>query len=254
MKTVGLDAVKEILYELSEKPIAFQRVFVTITGSIHAGLFLSQACYWSKIKRNEDGWFWKTREQWQEETGMERDAQEKSRRECAKVGVIEEELRGVPAKLFFRVNFEKLIELLQQVGGNSTSVKLGVLEPEKQPKVSTITPTIKDTETTTETTAEITATYSFSEFRQIFSRRMGVSVSKSKPSVAKFEAVLKDLGGAELRARHIAWIEAARSRYRDKEEIKKWASKNFYDDVYDFEVEETKAGKEKDWRDTFPRL
>lgn len=101
-----------------DRPIAFHRVFVTITESVTAALFLSQAIYWAKRTSNSERWFYKTREQWEEETGLERRQQESARKVLRHLGLLEEKLCGVPAKLHYRVNAEVLERKLarQQVG------------------------------------------------------------------------------------------------------------------------------------------
>jgi hypothetical protein len=58
--------------KIFDRPIAFQRPFVELTGSVTAALFLSQAYYWSSRTTLQDGWFYKTREEWEEETGLTR--------------------------------------------------------------------------------------------------------------------------------------------------------------------------------------
>jgi len=62
------------------QPITFHRVFVDVTGSINAALMLSQALYWTNhIKPDRNGWFYKTKEEWQAETGLSRHEQDKAR-------------------------------------------------------------------------------------------------------------------------------------------------------------------------------
>ena len=51
---------KRSLLDLLDRPIAFHRVFVTITGSLAAGVMLSQALYWSRRTKDPEGWFYKT--------------------------------------------------------------------------------------------------------------------------------------------------------------------------------------------------
>jgi hypothetical protein len=101
--------------ELSlDKPIAFHRVFVEITGSVSAALMMSQAMYWH-LRTNESGWFYKTAKEWQEETGLTRRKQELARAKLRKAGLIEERLSGTPAKLYFRVVKSRLHESVNQV-------------------------------------------------------------------------------------------------------------------------------------------
>jgi hypothetical protein len=96
-----------------DRPIAFHRCFVTITGSVTAALMLSQAVYWSKRSKDPEGWFYKTAEEWTEETGMVRSEIENARKRLKIAGFITEKLKGAPAKLFYRVNAEAVQQALQ---------------------------------------------------------------------------------------------------------------------------------------------
>lgn len=97
---------------LLDRPIAYHRVFAEIGGSVTAGVFLSQAVYWSQRASDPDGWFWKTQKEWHEETYLKRSEQEIARRELRASGILEEKKKGVPAKLYFRVNVEALANRL----------------------------------------------------------------------------------------------------------------------------------------------
>jgi hypothetical protein len=102
------------LRRLLDRPIAFHRVFVTITGSVTAALFLSQAFYWTPRTNNPDGWFYKTGMEWEEETGMGRREQETARKLLKKLNLLEERLWGIPARLHYRINKSALAEALRQ--------------------------------------------------------------------------------------------------------------------------------------------
>jgi len=92
------------------RQIAFHREFVTITGSITAALFLSQALYWSK--KTNFAPFYKTQEEWTEETGMSRSEQETARKTLRDIGVIEERYDRLSHRMFYKVNRERMDELL----------------------------------------------------------------------------------------------------------------------------------------------
>jgi hypothetical protein len=96
------------LLALLDRPIAYHRILAEIGGSVTAGVFLSQAVYWSQRTDDPDGWFWKTQKEWQEETYLKRSEQEIARRELRAAGILEEKKKGVPAKLYFRLNAETL--------------------------------------------------------------------------------------------------------------------------------------------------
>lgn len=96
---------------LLDRPIAFHRVFVPLAG-VAGAVFLSQALYWSKRTNNQEKWFYKTQEEWEEETGLTRYEQKTIREKLCKKKILEEKLEGLPAKLYFRVNLASLKEFL----------------------------------------------------------------------------------------------------------------------------------------------
>lgn len=96
------------LSELLDRPIAFQRSFVRIGVGITGALMLSQAIYWSRRTSETDGWFYKSQIDWEEETGMTRYEQERARKALCSLGVLLEERRGIPAKLYYKVDFAVL--------------------------------------------------------------------------------------------------------------------------------------------------
>lgn len=100
--------------QLVDRPIAFQRSFVRLGVGITGALLLSQIVYWQN--RMEGQWFYKTQSDLEEETGLTRYEQEGARKKLVSCGVLEEAKRGIPAKLYFRVNQERLEKLL--VGEN----------------------------------------------------------------------------------------------------------------------------------------
>ena len=109
--------------QLVDRPIAFQRSFVRLGAGITGALFLSQIVYWQN--RMEGQWFYKTQLDLEEETGLTRYEQEGARKKLVSCGVLEESKRGIPAKLYFHVNAERLEEILmgenQQAGMGKTN-------------------------------------------------------------------------------------------------------------------------------------
>ena len=98
-----------------DRPIAFHRCLVDIAGSVTAALMLSQALYWQKRAKNADGWWWKTIEDWTEETGLSRREQENARRRLRNASLLAEDLRGIPAKLYFQVDLGTVYQRLQSL-------------------------------------------------------------------------------------------------------------------------------------------
>src|SRR5882757_9341071 len=95
--------------ELFDRPIAYHRIFVKLGIGITGSVMLSQACYWSK-RTGIDGWFWKTQEEWEDETGLTRTEQETARAKLRTTKFWEEKRAKVPAKLYFRIDAKKLRE------------------------------------------------------------------------------------------------------------------------------------------------
>lgn len=100
----------EPLDDALDRPIAFNPAFKRLTGSTVAALMLSQAWYWSKRTSDESGWFYKTVEEWEEETGLTRSEQETARKHLKRF--MEIDLRGVPARLYYRLNKEEIYSAL----------------------------------------------------------------------------------------------------------------------------------------------
>lgn len=99
-------------YELLDRPIAFHGVFKRFTGSTNATLLLSQIIYWSNRTTDPNGWFYKTGEDFEEETTLTRKEQLTARNILKQLGWLEEELKGVPATLYFRLT-KKFDDLLK---------------------------------------------------------------------------------------------------------------------------------------------
>ncbi len=182
MKPADAPCLHQLL-QLLDRPIAFHRCFVNLTGSVTAALMLSQALYWQQRAKSDDGWWFKTRDDWTEETGMTRREQEGARKKLRTLGILQEDLRGVPATLWYKVDETRLLEAIANLGNAAVSdsspptpvgtkppfqlvqnrptrrAKTAQLEGRKPPnKLVQIAPTFNETETTTEITTEITTT------------------------------------------------------------------------------------------------
>ena len=168
--------IKELLPHVFNKPIAFHRILAEVAGSVNGGVFLSQAMYWSNIKTAQDGWFYKTVEDWEGETFLSRREQETVRRNLIKIGVLEEKRAGIPAKLYFRVKTDALLKKLTDIAHTRTSEN-AVHDTTKETNTSG-GKGASNTETTTEITAEITKDIyleGFEEFWQAYPKRPGNS-------------------------------------------------------------------------------
>ena len=162
------------LASMLDRPIAFQRSFVHLGAGITGALMLSQAVYWANRGSDDDGWFFKTQVEWEDETGLSRTEQETARKKLLSLGLMEEARRGIPAKLYFRVSIDALVSQLE---GLDTPCKQDCRNPAikdagtpqagsqksrkqvrgKAANRSAGNPQSKLSKTTTETTSETTA-------------------------------------------------------------------------------------------------
>jgi hypothetical protein len=115
---------KQIILSLvGEPPIAFYRTFADLAGSAAGGVFFSQLMYWTGKSGNAEGWIYKTMDEWKEEACLTRSEQECARRELKKIGVLEEKLKGIPARLHYKINFKNLYDLLSTKDTKTTPPK-----------------------------------------------------------------------------------------------------------------------------------
>ena len=112
------------LSDLLAPPIAYHRVFRAVTGNTVAAIMLSQALYWQRIvdkgKGGKKGWWFKSAVEWKEELGLNRSEQETARKVLFSSGLLEMERRGVPARIWYRLDLdilEKKLEEYQQNAG-----------------------------------------------------------------------------------------------------------------------------------------
>ncbi|EHJ9984127.1 hypothetical protein KUK83_003324 [Vibrio parahaemolyticus] len=91
----------------------FVKLGIGVTGAV----MLSQACYLSSTETavRRGGWFYKTAEDWKEETGLSRREQETARKKLKNLGIFIEQKRGIPCKIWTLLDSAKLIELLGQI-------------------------------------------------------------------------------------------------------------------------------------------
>ena len=98
---------------------------------IEAGFLLTTLIEASDGLANEDGWFYKTSPSLEEETGLSNHKQSKIIEELTKLGILEQENKGMPMKRYFRINFNKIEELVFKIQDLKNS-KPGIEENKKQ--------------------------------------------------------------------------------------------------------------------------
>ena len=108
--TTSLPRVGSSLYgKLYGEPISYYGEISKALGSVTAGVFLSKAI---SEPFTDDGWFLKSQDEWELETGLTRREQETARQILRDAGILLESKKGIPCRLFFKVDFEALGRLL----------------------------------------------------------------------------------------------------------------------------------------------
>jgi hypothetical protein len=178
--------------KLLDRPIAFQRPLAAIGGGALAGLFLSQALYWSQRTSDADGWFYKKQEEWTEETALTRSEQETVRKHLRARGLIKERRAGLPARIYYQVQKLEVFQALEKqfAGFPQSSLRdsRNLERPIPANRSAGIPQSFKGTDTTTETTAETTSTSGTDD--EVVSLRndliaAGVSPTRAKSLAAK---------------------------------------------------------------------
>ena len=108
----------ELLLEWFQSPVAFHRPLVDLTGgSVTAALMLTYALHWTRefyfagechADLALQGFMQVTQAEWERETALSRSEQESARRILRERGYLEEKRVGLPAKLYYRVDTNRL--------------------------------------------------------------------------------------------------------------------------------------------------
>jgi hypothetical protein len=101
-----------------ERVIRFNVNLAVITQDVKATLFASQLLYWTQHGQaviENGGWIFKTREQWEHETGLSRAEQERARSILVELGLVAEARVGSPARNCYRIIPEALGRALAHV-------------------------------------------------------------------------------------------------------------------------------------------
>jgi len=101
IKNKELEAVFEAF---NDKPIVFHSVYAEITGSITAGLLLSQVVYWDSVMKRE---FYKKDKEFCKELGMSIDEFKGAKKKIVKFVNIT--IKGIPPTTYYRLNKESVI-------------------------------------------------------------------------------------------------------------------------------------------------
>lgn len=95
--------------------VAFKRIYAEMAGGPIEGLLLTQILYWADVKENDnDGWFYKSQEDWYREIMINRYQLEKARKKLVDIGILETKKEGIPCRIYYRLKEDEFIEALDK--------------------------------------------------------------------------------------------------------------------------------------------
>ena len=148
--------MKDYLKILNQRPIAYYPIYRIIGGSTTAGILLSQLMYWFSKKDK----IYKTDNEIMEETFLSEKELRNAKSKIKKLSFIEVTREGVPAKTYYKINWEEYEKVLRKAyeGRNLNSRKgeSSLDERAKLNKPKGRNLNSRKGETITETTTKIT--------------------------------------------------------------------------------------------------
>jgi len=140
--------LQELFEAYQDKPIAYMPIYAKITGSVTSGILLSQIIYWDSVMDHAE--FYKTDKEFSNDLSMGIDELAGAKSKLKKLGIIEIERKGQPAKTHYKLNIDVLIALITSYRKNR-QLDIGKTDNLMSEKLTT-----NITETTTKTTTKTT--------------------------------------------------------------------------------------------------
>ncbi|MGO4155299.1 hypothetical protein [Cupriavidus sp. YAF13] len=121
----GAQGLSQLMAILGHRFVTYFPTLAVVTGSPKAALLLGHALYvtrdLSTRAPERDGWFWKTREEWADATGLTAREQASARSQLLSLGLLQETRLGMPCRLHYRLSLDDLAAHLHRcAAGMST--------------------------------------------------------------------------------------------------------------------------------------
>ena len=165
-----MNKLKDLFKAMNERPIAYHKIYTSITGKLTAGVLLSQLAYWGSTRDYKE--FYKTNNEIALETGLSICEVKSAKKLLISKNLINVELKSLPRKSYYTVQINNIAQSISSwyetnslVGTNSTHWKV-----QKPPTTSEIT---------SENTSEITIIDYIDSFSSEKMKIKGVSLSFS---------------------------------------------------------------------------
>jgi hypothetical protein len=189
--------MKDLLIQLNQRPIAIYPIYIRITGSVNAGLLLSQLMYWYGAVNGRI--FYKSDSEIMEETCLSESELRTAKNKLKSMSFIDIKAKGVPARTHYFINPQELISEIRNFS-SAKSTKLKMRNQQNYNSEFNETITENTTENTTKTKSEIYSENEFShtedEIKNPFTRQ-GFSDSLDSDKVKKKEKLREKKEKAE---------------------------------------------------------
>lgn len=179
--------MKNLLINLNQRPIAVYPVYIKLTGSVNAGLLLSQIMYWYSAVKGRT--FYKSDAEIMEETMLTVNELRHAKARLKQMSFIKITLHGVPAKTHYTIDDKLLISEINE----SSLVESTKLDSSNQRNYNSgfnETNTENTTENTTKNTTEIYSQTQFDtleneEIKNPFTRKKLIDLNTKKEKESK---------------------------------------------------------------------
>lgn len=112
MKKESFLSVSKVIAAIG-RPIYFYPVISHCLNNLDAAIFVGNFMYWQgKESEKNNGWIYKSMEEIESETGLKRRRQENVRKFLKEIGILQTKLTGVPARIHYWFDWNKLDEML----------------------------------------------------------------------------------------------------------------------------------------------
>lgn len=105
---------RALLELIGSRPVAYWPSLARLLGGVKPAVLFSQLLYWhgDKTVKAREGWFYKSVEELEEETGLTKLEQQSARKALLKIGVIDCKLTGVPRVWNYQILFDNFTSIL----------------------------------------------------------------------------------------------------------------------------------------------
>ena len=146
--------MKNFLINLNQRPIAVYPIYIKLTGSVNAGLLLSQIMYWYGAMKGRT--FYKSDAEIMEETMLSVNELRHAKLRLKQMSFIKISLHGIPAKTHYTIDDKLLISEINECS-LVDSTKLNKLKPRNYNSDFNETNTEITSENTTKNTSDISS-------------------------------------------------------------------------------------------------